>query len=273
MRHYKTLFSHHNIVPDLHQVIDLCASANNCRAERPAVDGDVRANLHVILDDDMPNLRDFAVNAAVHNVTKAVGAEDRAGMDAHPPANLGLRIEHDVGEKLRLLSNDAIVSNMIAATQDGLRANEHILANDAAGTNVRAGIHSAPSGSRLPRDGFRGGKAFREKKGQDASEGHSGVGDTDQNFSRILVRPINQNRGGGALFGFAKELFTFGKGQVASFGGVGGCKAGQRRGAIAHDFSLEFFGNLRGGKCVHSGFGWLKPLADLKSARSIMGRP
>ena len=86
------------------------------------------------------------------------------------------------------------------------------------------------------------------------------------------MRPVNQDRGGGALFGFAKELFTFGKGQIARFGGVSGCEAGQRRGAIADDFSLEFFGNLRGGKCVHSGFGWLQAAGRLEIRSQYHGQ-
>jgi len=69
-------------VGDLHEVIDLGALADDRRSQRAAVNGDVGAKFNIVVNDDLADLRDFPVNAGVQNVTKAVRANDGAGMDA-----------------------------------------------------------------------------------------------------------------------------------------------------------------------------------------------
>jgi len=46
-------------VRDVHEVVELRPAADARRAESPAIDGAVRADLDVVLDDDGADLRDL----------------------------------------------------------------------------------------------------------------------------------------------------------------------------------------------------------------------
>ena len=50
-------------VGDLHEVVDLGAGADARLADRRPIDGRVRANLDVVVDDDAADLRDLPVRA------------------------------------------------------------------------------------------------------------------------------------------------------------------------------------------------------------------
>ena len=85
-----------HVVPDLHEVVDLRALADDRRPERAAINRHVRADLHVVAEDDVADLRHFAVHPCVQHVAKSVRADDRAGMDPHALAEFGARIKRDV---------------------------------------------------------------------------------------------------------------------------------------------------------------------------------
>ena len=66
-------------VRDVHQVVDLRAGANPRLADRRPVDRTVRADLHVVFDDDGGGLRDLQVRAVgLLREAEAVAAEDDA---------------------------------------------------------------------------------------------------------------------------------------------------------------------------------------------------
>jgi hypothetical protein len=67
--------------------------------------------------DDVADLRHFAMDAGVGHVAESVGADDRAGVNAHALADLGLIVNDDVGKKPRLGADDGITPDMIAALQ------------------------------------------------------------------------------------------------------------------------------------------------------------
>ncbi|MEI9961017.1 MAG: hypothetical protein WDM76_07740 [Limisphaerales bacterium] len=57
---------------DLDKIINFRALADDGRTERTAINGHVRANFHVVADNNISNLRNFPVNCAVLNIAKAV---------------------------------------------------------------------------------------------------------------------------------------------------------------------------------------------------------
>src|SRR4030095_12265138 len=76
--------SNHDVVRDVDEVVDLGAAADPRRTEAPPIDRDVRADLHVVLDDDRAALRDLlpgpgGVGRRLETV--AVGADHGAGVE------------------------------------------------------------------------------------------------------------------------------------------------------------------------------------------------
>ena len=104
-------FADFDVVRDLDEVVNLRALADDRRAERAAVNRHVRADFHVVADDDVADLRHLAVNAAVQHVTESVRADHRAGMDADALADFRARINRDVREQIHLVAELGIVAD------------------------------------------------------------------------------------------------------------------------------------------------------------------
>src|SRR5581483_7514702 len=68
------VLAHVAVVPDLHQVVDLGAAADDRLAEGRAVDRAVGPDLDVVLDAEASHLRDLPVGPTVEGVAEAVGA-------------------------------------------------------------------------------------------------------------------------------------------------------------------------------------------------------
>ena len=64
-----------DVVGDLHEVVDLGAAAHDGAAERRAVDGDVGAELHVVLEHDGAELGHLVMAAAALHVAEPVAAD------------------------------------------------------------------------------------------------------------------------------------------------------------------------------------------------------
>ena len=217
-------------------------------AERAAVNGDVRADFDVVADDDAADLRHLAMHALVLHVTEAVRADDRAGMDAHAAADLRLRIKGDVRKNVRVLAELRIGADVIAALQNGARADADLFADHAIRPDVRGGINLR--GGRNDGRGMnaRGINRVRKKQRQHPGESDARVGHADQNFFGRREITGNKNGGSGALLGALKIGFIFGEGKVAGPGAVGGSETGEDGGGVPADLALELFGNFSGGK-------------------------
>ena len=63
-----------DVVPYLDEIVDFGAMADARHAELGAVDADAGADLHIILNNNGSDLRDFGVLGAIPAVAKAVGA-------------------------------------------------------------------------------------------------------------------------------------------------------------------------------------------------------
>src|ERR1019366_6780570 len=123
-------FADFDVVRDLDEVVNFRAFADDRRAQRSAINRHVGADFHVVADDDISDLRHFAVNAAVLHVTEAVRANHRAGMNADALADFRMRINGDVRKQIHLVAEIGVVTDEVAALQDRPRANLYALADD-----------------------------------------------------------------------------------------------------------------------------------------------
>src|SRR5690606_13321802 len=90
LRADQAMFADDDVVGDLHKVVYFRALANHRAAETRAVEGAVGADLDVVLDDDISDLRDFLVPALDKLVAETVRADDHAGVKTHPVLNHAL---------------------------------------------------------------------------------------------------------------------------------------------------------------------------------------
>src|SRR5207237_10785352 len=92
LRDNQAMFADLDVVRDLHEVVNLRAPADFGCAERAAIHGHVRADLNVVADDDVADLRHLAVKAPVQHIAVTVRADDRAGVDADALADFRARL-------------------------------------------------------------------------------------------------------------------------------------------------------------------------------------
>ena len=172
-------FADFDVVRDLHEVVDLGAFANDRWAQRTAVNRHVRADFHVVADDDVADLRHLAVNAAVLHITETVRANHRAGMNAHAPADFRVRINGDVRKQVHVVAELRIVADTIAGLQDRPRADTHAFADDTMRSDVRGGVHfgARRNDGRWMNSG--GVSSFGKKQRHGLGERDAGVGHAD----------------------------------------------------------------------------------------------
>ena len=89
----------------------------------------------------MADLRDFPMDARVEHVAESIRADHRAGMNSDALADLRQRIKNDAGKQIRVRADDAIVADMVAALQNGPRANLNIFADVAKRADVRRRVN------------------------------------------------------------------------------------------------------------------------------------
>src|SRR5208337_1581937 len=81
----------YHVMRNLHEVVELCALANDRILERTPVDGCVRTDLDAVLDYDAADLPDFIMAVWPHGESEAVLAYARARMNDHPVADKRMR--------------------------------------------------------------------------------------------------------------------------------------------------------------------------------------
>src|SRR6187549_928095 len=113
------------VVPNLNEVVDLGPFADHGIADRAAVDGRVRADLDIVLDDDPADLRDFPIAGGAGQKAKAILS------DAHAP------MDHDAVADQRM-HNGGRRSDRAVAPDPHLRAYHGSRPDDGAGTDFRA---------------------------------------------------------------------------------------------------------------------------------------
>ena len=118
-----------DVVPDLHEIINFGALADDRVLKGAAIDGRIGADLDVVLDDDAADLRHLEVAAAAHGEAEAVLADAHARMDDDAVADQGV--------------GDASPGPDVAVAADG-----DAIADDGVGGDARAAADAGPRGRR-----------------------------------------------------------------------------------------------------------------------------
>src|SRR5207253_11079636 len=92
LRDDQAVLAHDDVMRDLNKVIYLGAFADDGRSQRAAINGDISADLNVVPEDDLADLGYLVMDTRVKYVTKTVGADYRAGVNADAMADFGARI-------------------------------------------------------------------------------------------------------------------------------------------------------------------------------------
>lgn len=115
LAHDEAMVAYDHVMRDMDEVVDFGALADDCGAEGRAIDGGIGADLDVVANDDVADLKNFAVAAFVENVAVAVGADDGSGVDDDAVADLATVINNDVGEEACVSADLGVATDVIAA--------------------------------------------------------------------------------------------------------------------------------------------------------------
>src|SRR5207245_170642 len=96
------------VVGDLHEVIDLRPFADTRGLECATVDGGAGADLDIVADLYMAELRHLDMPAVLEAVTEAVCSEHCVRMHDDPIAENGAVIEHDIGMQHHVVAQPAV---------------------------------------------------------------------------------------------------------------------------------------------------------------------
>ena len=119
LRHHDAVLADRHVVSDLNEVIHLGSAAEDRGTQRGAVDGHAGADLHIVMQDHLSDLRNLAVLSLVEHIPEAVRTDDRPGVDSDAASEHGAGIDRDVGKQPASLSNDTVVSHRDEGLQDG----------------------------------------------------------------------------------------------------------------------------------------------------------
>ncbi len=214
--HQDDVFADVAVVAYVNEVIDLCPAADAGLLESASVDGGVRADLHVVFNQQRPLLRELCVGAGlgVAHVAEAVGPEHRACVNDDAIAQRRSGIEHRPRIDAAVLAD----ANPLADHRTGFDARAG--ADFGVGTDDRAG-------------------ADRDSLAQFYVAAHV-VRLIDQ---RLVGRGLHQL---GRLRKPEPWLIRFGNGHC----GVGG--VGFERACFEHQSASATGEGFRGGSCVFS---------------------
>jgi hypothetical protein len=75
-RHDQAALTDSNVVPHLHQIIQLCAAPDYGVVDAAAVDAGVRPNLDFILEDASTHVRNTGVPLSIREISETVAPDD-----------------------------------------------------------------------------------------------------------------------------------------------------------------------------------------------------
>src|SRR5574340_1086952 len=110
LRHENSVFTHHHVVCDLHQVVDLGSSFDHGVSEGGTIDGHVGAQFHIVLDDHAAELGNFLVPSLVLNVVEAVAADDRSAVDDHAGSEAAAFAHHHIRVEQGIVADHRVVA-------------------------------------------------------------------------------------------------------------------------------------------------------------------
>src|SRR5206468_9006718 len=92
LSHDKTEAPDATVVSDVHQIVDLRTSANDCVIDAAAIDRGVRTNLHIVGDDASADMGNLLVSTLSEDIAKSIRPEARASMHDNARANDGTAV-------------------------------------------------------------------------------------------------------------------------------------------------------------------------------------
>ena len=122
-------------MPDLHEVVDLGAIADEGVIDAAAVDRRVRTNVDVVADDRPPDLRELGVGAIAKHVTKTIAS------DAHTAVNLAALAEGRAWIERHVREEARVYTDVHAVAHGAMRADPRAIAYHDALADQREGLH------------------------------------------------------------------------------------------------------------------------------------
>ena len=105
------------VVTDVHEIVDLRAVADDRRAHRRAVDAVMRADLDIVLEHDVADLRHLRMHAVLRRETETVRADDGRAVDDAALADAAMLAHGRVGVDDRILPDLAVLTDIDAGIE------------------------------------------------------------------------------------------------------------------------------------------------------------
>lgn len=132
LRGYHDVFSDQAVVADVHQIVDFRASGDAGCIQGATIDRGVGADLDVVVDFELPDLRKFFITAGrlIANVAEAIAAEHRAGVNDHSVSETHTGIDCHIRIQIAVASNDCFRADHAAGADPRALADGRAFAND-----------------------------------------------------------------------------------------------------------------------------------------------
>src|SRR5260370_8957829 len=119
------VLSDHNVVGNLHKVVDLHALLDPRSPEARPINGRIRADFHIVVDLDGPQLRDLSLAAFFELKSKTVCTNDRAAMNDDARPDLGSFPDRHVWINETRLADGSLMTDISSAADHCLVSNRH----------------------------------------------------------------------------------------------------------------------------------------------------
>jgi len=102
LRGHDRVSTHHDIMPEVDEVVELDANVHSGLPNRATIDGSIGPDLDIILDGTRADLWDLLLRPFVERVAESVGTNPNTCMEDNSSAHLGSRVYHDMWMQRRL---------------------------------------------------------------------------------------------------------------------------------------------------------------------------
>src|SRR5438876_1786191 len=128
------------VVADVNEIVYLCAAANTSSLKRAAVYGCVGPDFDVVFDYQLSDLGELFVpsSSGIADVSEAVAAENRAGVDDHAIANASAGINRDIGMNCAVIADCGSLADDASGADPGAAADNSVFVHDRASVNCDA---------------------------------------------------------------------------------------------------------------------------------------
>ena len=125
---------------DVNEIVYLCAAANTSRLKRAAVNGCVGPDFDVVFDYQLSDLGELFVpsSSGIADVSEAVAAENRAGVDDHAIANASAGINRDIGMNCAVIADCRSLADDATGADPGAFPDNHVFVHDRVSVNCDA---------------------------------------------------------------------------------------------------------------------------------------